>query len=641
MSLKSGGVVLIKGALERCGSHQKRQKHQKCKKSKLSRFVLVLLFALFVMFTSCVSRAYADSDFTYNMRSMIQLSPDFSTYAEPDGRGPDGIVWLKRVHLGMSPGGGVERQTMWILLGRRGLSPRWLSWNVPVPNGGDVEFLQASIYSPEEGVEIGTTVPVNSFDGTVRSVTFSDTPEEFILVVHYRETFPEKLYIDDIVWVSETIPVWETNIRVTAPAGHPFYYSSSQNSAPRVVRVADRMVYEWLIINTAAEINSSMRVTGREYVTFGSRAGQRAAALLVRAAERVPVPPPPQVVRNMLGRRQRDRAVNEVLNWLHEQPGIVLTSETRDVPAEAPWTNREKVLLAHNWLTEAGIDANLSWRLPYSPDDGVPISEGAIVNPVLGVSLPDSRGEIFYFDTELPPRAGGNEISLGGVVYALRETGIGLEERRQDPQRAAGNRLSARFDLNLNEDGILMGTIQIAARNAWRYFLFPEEPTSDDLASFLSSMFIQVPRHSDVTFSESGTESIVTVTLSGSQMIIGTEGSHVMASLPPMVPGWFRDLTSGPFPYNLRFPFVLDVSVTLTLPDAANMLLPSQTPQSSGRIRYSESLRIDRRRRFTAEAQMTVDATLISNEEASDLNSAIWNWYSFMTRNLPIQLRVR
>ena len=626
---------MVKGAQESCPNHKKY------KKNNLSGLVLVSLVALFILLASYASRAYADVDFTYNMSSMIQMNPDFSTYAEADGSGPDGVVWLKRVHLGMSPGGGVERQTMWILLGRRGLSPRWLSWNIPVPDGGDVEFLQASVYSPEEGIEIGTATPVTLFDGTVRSVTFSDTPEEFILVVHYREVFPQRLYVDDFVWISETIPVWETNIRVTVPAGHPFHYSSSQNSNARVVRVADRMVYEWLIVNTAAEVYPAIRVRDREYLAFGSRRGQRAAALLIRAAERIQLPPQHQAVRDILGRRQRVRAVGEVLNWIHEQPGIVLTSETRDVPAEAPWTNREKVLLAHSWLAEAGVDTNLSWRLPYSPGDNIPISEAAVIDPILRVSLPDSRGEIFYFDTKFPPRAGENEILLAGAVYALQEAGGGLETRTPAPQRATNNRLSAKFDLDLNENGIMTGTIQITARNAWRHFLFPDEPTGDDLARFVSGMFAQVPRNSGITFSESGAESVVTITLSGSQMIRGTEGNHIMASLPPLIPEWFRDLTSGPLPYSLSFPFVMDVSVTLTMPTAANMLLPTQAPQSSGRIRFSESLRVDRRNRFTAEAQMTVDTTSISGEEASDLNAAIWHWYTFMTRHLPIQLRAR
>ena len=608
-----------------------------------SRWLVFVFALLFLLLTSCASRAYASAsfDFSYNMRAMIQLNPDFSTYSRA-GTYTDGVVWLKRVHFAMAPIGGVERQTMLVLLGRRGLPARWLSWNVPVPNGGEAEFLQASIYSPGEGVRIGTASPVNSFDGTVRSVTFSDLPEEFILVVHYREVFPEKLYIDDFVWVSESLPVWETNIRVTVPAGHPFNYLSSRNHTPRRVIIADRAIYEWLIINTAAEFHPSIRVIDREYVIFGSRSGQRATARLVRAAERAQFPPPPQAVRDMLGRRQRARAVEEVLNWLYEQPGIALTSESREIPAEAPWTNREKVLLAYNWLKEAGVNARLFWRLPHSPTDDIPISEAVIVDPVLEVSPSDSMRDTFYFDTKHPPRAGGNEILSGGIVYGLHETGDRLEARSPAPQRAARNRLNTRFDLSLNEDGVVTGTIQIAARNAWRQFLFPEEPTRDDLIRFMSSMFIQVPRFSDITFSESGTESVVTVTLSGSQMIRGTEGNHIMASLPPLTPIWFRNLTSGPFPYNLSFPFIMDASITLELPaSTSNVHLPLLAPQSSGRVRYSESQRLDRRRRFITEAQMTVDTTLISGDEAAALNAAIHNWRSFMTRHLPIQLRAR
>jgi hypothetical protein len=83
--------------------------------------------------------------------------------------------------------------------------------------------------------------------------------------------------------------------------------------------------------------------------------------------------------------------------------------------------------------------------------------------------------------------------------------------------------------------------------------------------------------------------------------------------------------------------------VVLGLPaSTANVLLPSQPSQSAGRIRYSESYNFDnRRRRFLAEASMTVDTSLISNDEAAGLNIAIQNWRSFMNRLLPIQLRPR
>ena len=604
---------------------------------------LVLAFALLLFSLCAPARTVEAFDFTYNLRSMIQRNPDFSTYSETGARGPDGVIWLKRVDIGVAPEGGVERQTMWILLAREGLPPRWLSWNIPVPKGGTAEFLEASVYSVPDAEKIGTAIPGPTFGDTIRSAAFSGLPEEFILVVHYREVFPEKLSVDDLVWTSESLPVWETAIRVTVPAGHPFYYFSSPNHTPQEVKVNDRTAYEWHVLNTAAEVSPSIRVADREYVVFGSRGDRRNFARFIRGLEGVRLPPPPQAVRDMSGRRRDAKFVENVLSWLYEQPGIVLTSEPREVPAEAPWTAREKLLLAHNWLKEAVVSARLFWRLPYAPGNDRPACEAAIVDPLLEVSLPDSKSGAFYFDMERPPRAGGNGPLFGGIVYGIAQgVGDNLEERVPPPQKAAENRLSARFNLSLSESGIMTGTIQITARNAWRQFLFPGKPTSGDLADWMKNMFTQVPRYSDVTFRETRTENVVTVTLSGTQMIRGTEGSHIMTSPPPLVPKWFGNLSSGPFPYSLNFPFVMEAKLTLALPaSTVNALLPPQVAQGAGKIRYSESHRLDKRKRFLAEAQITVDTTSISGTEATRLNEALWNWRAFMTHLLPVQLRAR
>jgi len=584
---------------------------------------------------------------------MIQRNPDFSTYSSPGGRGPNGVIWLKRVECGFAPDGGVERQTMWILLGRRGLPPKWLSWNVPVPQGGKAEILEASVYSPGEAEiirEISNGPMDQGPDGAVRSVTFSDLPDEFILVVHYREVFPEKLSIDDLVWTSESLPVWETVIRVTAPAGHPFYHFSSQSEAgqgqdPREERIGDRMVYEWRLINTAAEVNPSIRATGREYVAFGSRSDRGMAARVIKAAEGAQLPPPPAVVRGMFGKKSAGKTADNVLSWLYEQPGIHLTNEPREITAdmEAPWTTREKVLLAHSWLKEAGVGVRLLWRLAYGPGDGKPFSEAAIVGPVLEVSPDDSKKGVFYCDMKRPPRAGGNESLLNETLYGLAPgAGDSLEERRPAQRKAAENRLSADFNLSLSEDGVVAGAVKITAQNAWSAFLFPEKPTGEDLAEWMKSMFTQVPRYSDITFKELKTGSEVTVKLSGNQVIKGTGGNHILAQLPPLIPEWFKSLSSGPFPYNLSFPFVMDVRVTLALPSSAtNVVLPSQIPLNAGKVKYSESYKLDKRKRFIAEARIAVETTSISGDEAARLSYALENWQSFMTKYLPVRLKAR
>jgi hypothetical protein len=130
--------------------------------------------------------------------------------------------------------------------------------------------------------------------------------------------------------------------------------------------------------------------------------------------------------------------------------------------------------------------------------------------------------------------------------------------------------------------------------------------------------------------------------LSGIQVIKGTEGNHMMASFPPWIPEWFKNLSSGPFPYSLNFPFIMDVRLTLVLPEStANALLPTEASPSTGKIKYSESYKLDRRKRFLAEAQIAVDTTSISDDEAARLNAAFRNWQAFMTQYLPVQLRAR
>ena len=114
-----------------------------------------------------------------------------------------------------------------------------------------------------------------------------------------------------------------------------------------------------------------------------------------------------------------------------------------------------------------------------------------------------------------------------------------------------------------------------------------------------------------------------------------------MVSPPPLIPEWFQSL-SGPFPYTLNFPFIIDARITLALPaSTANVILPSQVTQNSGKIKYSESYKLDKKKRFFAEANMTVDTTSISDDEAAGINVAIQNWRAFMGKYLPVQLKAK
>jgi hypothetical protein len=590
-----------------------------------------------------------DEDFVYDVLSMIQLNPDFSTYP-----GSDGVIWLKRIVYGIASEGGIERKSQWILLGRQGLNPRWLTWNVPVPKGGEAEILEASVYSPGSGEKVaGTLAQGNAFTqegAAMRSVVFSQLPDEFILVVSYKELFPERLSMEDLVWVSESLPVWEAEIRVTVPAGHPFYYTSNLDSAPEAHNVDDRMFYRWREINIAADSGFSLKDGQRGFVAFGSKVGKEAVARSLKGLEPPVLPAPSKTLEKSLKGRPKGQVVNNVLKWLYSQPELPLwEGVTREIPAEAPWTRREKLLLAHRWSRDAGADVRLFWELPYRPGTSEPACDAMAVGPVIADG---SKEPVVYYNLDNVPRVGESSLSLRGKrIYGVAPDGK-LEERKVPDSIASANRLSAHFDLRLSEKGIMTGTLKLKARNGWRPFLFPDSLTKtsasltstsltkEGFTAVMRMLFSQMPRYREFQFSESGDEGEMLVTLGETQVITGTGGRHILTPLPALVPEWFKNLSSGPFPYTLRFPFVLDARFTLALPDETeNVMLPTPTERNTGKVKYTESYKLSKKKVLTAEAHMTVGTSVIADDSAAGLDAALQGWQAFMARPLPVQLK--
>ncbi|MDR2180967.1 MAG: hypothetical protein LBP21_11735 [Synergistaceae bacterium] len=595
------------------------------------------LFSLSIFFCpQAVAEESDDSDFTYDILSMIQLNPDFSTYP-----GSDGVIWLKRIDYGMGLHGGIERKSLWILLGRKGVDSRWLLWNVPVPQGGEAEILEASVYSPRSGEKIMSAEETQK--GDMWSAAFTHLPEEFILVVSYRELFPERLSVEDLVWLSETLPVWESAVQVTVPAGHSFYYSSNTDAAPKASNVDSRMIYEWTVINTTADLPFPLRDEPRRYVAFSSREGREAAARSIKTLETASIPKPPSEAEKLMGKQHpiEGKALENFLKWLYEQPELILPDgASRKIPEQAPWTRWEKLLLAHDWLKNRGV--RLFWRLAYPPAADKPACSAMAVAPVLEISGTDPKKGAFYYTLEQAPRMRENSVSLWGrKIYGITPDG-GLEERKISDSSASANRLSLNFNLTLDKDGIMSGTLRIVERNAWRRFLLPSDPTEEALASLVKDLFPRLPRYRDVTFKDSGSEHEVRMVLTETQIIKSPEGHNFLVTVPSLIPSWFKSLSSGPFPYTLRFPFIMEARFDLALPDStANVILPTPTGRNRGKIKFTESYKLSKKKVLTAEARMTVGETVIADENAADLSAVLQNWQAFMVRHLPVQLKTK
>ncbi|MDR1049235.1 MAG: hypothetical protein LBL51_05720, partial [Synergistaceae bacterium] len=549
----------------------------------------------------------------------------------------DGVIWLKRVACALAPDGGVERRTLWVILGRTGLSGKWLEWNIPVPKGGKAEILEASVYSPGTGGKLKDVVPVNWVQGetVTRSVSFIGLPEEFILAVSYREFFADSLTLENVVWTGESLPVWETLVQVTAPSGHPFYHASAPSAEPEVRALENSggaLFYEWRIINTEAIPQFSPRRESRGYVAFGARKGGAAAARLLRSLETAGAVP--DSFPKMTGRPDA-KGLENYLKKVHALPEIVLPEGlSRSVPPEAPWTPGEKALLAYRRMRDAKVNARLFWRLAFRPGEDSPVCEAVVVSPVLAIS--PSSSSVFYYDASSPGADPFAPVSLWEETIYGTAGADSLEERTVKGAGVSENRLSAFYDLTLDENGIMNGTIRVSARQGWNGLL-PSSPSSGDLRLFLEGLFPRLPRYEKIEFKERKNEREIVVTLAGTQTILGTGGRHILASIPPLIPAWFRSLSSGPS-LTLRFPFTLEAKVRLNLPRGANISLPPLAGRDAGKIKAAFSYKLLKKRTLAAEARVTVRAASMTADESAGLDAAFQGWSAFMTNTLPIQL---
>jgi hypothetical protein len=179
-------------------------------------------------------------------------------------------------------------------------------------------------------------------------------------------------------------------------------------------------------------------------------------------------------------------------------------------------------------------------------------------------------------------------------------------------------------------------------RNGWRRFLLPTNPAEDSLASLVKELFPRVPRYRDLEFKDSGSEHEIRMVLTETQVIKSTEGHNFLVAVPSLIPSWFKSLSSGPFPYTLNFPFIMEARFNLTLPDSTtNVILPTPADRNMGKIKYTESYKLSKKKVLTASARMTVGTTAIADGDAADLNTALQSWQAFMVRHLPVQLKVR
>jgi hypothetical protein len=286
-------------------------------------FLLMLMGILAACAVLNVSEARGEEP-ALNIPRMIQESPYFT-----DHPGSTGIMWLKDAQYSLGADGSMTRTTTRVILARRGIPDRWTRWNFPIPDGGSVEVLSASLYDPGSGRIISPVLPRNAESGGIPfvEVLFPDIREEFIIVLLVKEVFPKRFALEDFLWVNEEIPQWELRVTVDVPGGLELQTASTGAGDVRTEKAGLGRRFSWRVINSPGWDGRTLKSDARDFISFSTRKGTEPLARGLSAYDSVLVPNPPAEVQSVINRGSSIKTGRSLIQWMNETP---------DFPVDVP-----------------------------------------------------------------------------------------------------------------------------------------------------------------------------------------------------------------------------------------------------------------------------------------------------------------
>lgn len=557
----------------------------------------------------------------YNLRRMKQMNPDFTTYPEANG-----IIWQKKVSYTRSESGGMDVTRLYVILGRRGLSSKWLTWNIQIPAKGSTEILDASVYDFRNLAKINSAALDENIIAGVKQVRFVGLPDTFILAVSWRETLPDMLSFEGLSWFQEDLRVWESVVEIHSPQKLS-YRTFPALLSPQVDDLREEIIYTWRRINVDPYNDSSeIARTKRAGVVFSVKQGNSGLQAIMKEVENIGnISAPAEAMSGF--KRSNDTGTLRLIEWLMTQPEIILAEGTpRKIPSSGEWTKREKLLLAKSWLVSQKVNASLAWDMPFDADERTPICPAMFASPVLDVQ--EIRGVTFH-DMRSPELLGGTKI------FALDEKGT-LFSRRIPSSRVAENRLSAVMDLSLTEHGIMNGKITLILRGAWGDFLVGKNPSEGTARGAVLSLFPGLTNYRDVKHRVTKGVAEISFVIDNKPGIGGT-GRGILAILPFFEPVFVRKLGLSEPPVEIKFPFIIEQNITLSFPkNASEALVSGKTPKNPDKINYSDKYQ-NRRHRLEAESRFELNMQSVTAGNMSLLRRCLESWRIFSARNIPIR----
>ena len=567
--------------------------------------------------------SFNDSAPKINLMEMVQECPDFSNFPRYGG-----IIWLKQHTYQIDTNGSMSVTTAWVILGKSEIEKKWLDWNIQIPKGGDAQIYEASLYDPGSLTQIDRIKP--ELEDNEWHVSYKSVPDEFIIVLSYRQTYAQRIFIQDMLWLNESLPIWEHSIIANVEAGRDFEYATNSSIEPQITNIGNIDIYKWMIVNQTPILSHSLRTDSRIWLAFGNKQPLSNFIKSLENYEKMAVPTPPSNVEALLKKGD----LSSFFKWLLAQEIDNSINRTRDeIPDRAPWSKWEKSLLASSWINRYSKGScRLFWRLAVDPSKYSFANESIILNPVIEIKR---KNDIFFYDIGQSYEPGLTSLSLIGETLYIPIEGSKLEKRVIPPRGASVNRLSVIWNINLAEDDTITGSVRLIIRNSWKDFLLSNMNVNDILYEIAGKAAFE----KEITTINKREGIEINAPLKPSKIILGTSGTNAIIPLTPPQPDWLRDLGTATAPYSIKFPMSIEINYKINLPaKVKDVLPPTQIDRDGGKIKYMEKYEYFRRsKRLEVTVRLTLSNSAIDKSMEQEIGLALSRFG--LQRSIPIKIR--
>lgn len=540
------------------------------KRGRRMKIITAALGALLCLaFAGCACAAW-DSE-----REIMRLKgevPSMEIYS-----GNDAVIWLRNDESRLTASGSVERLRATVIMMGEKVPESWKTVRYPVPTGGSLTVEEAAWYNTMTGMKEGDLSVENETlagGATVRVVTVPEDTIGRAVVIVTKEIRESENGVSGTVNMAGDLPIWEQNVSVEVPEGTEIFWSGREMREPAESMSGGSVKYSWQVMNQLPWLGEGFVVNERPMLSFSTKVGVltgiREADALAASMPQLPMPS------GITGDARS--AGGRLIAWVNSpertlagyQAGWVRGKS--EIPADGPWTPWEQTFLLHKWLTELGWDSKIWWNAKMYADSSSPAAVSLFESPVLELKAPGASRSS-YFAPGIPYGSGRVPLSLAGTELY----GDGEKEhktKKLSDGSASASRLALLWRLKLTADGRAAGTLEVTVTGGWNALLSGlGMPTVEDAAKLvleklnfamlgMSLTPLEVKEEKDgynMKFNVSCTPGII-------------HGGSMLLRLPGGVPMRVSEMIGREDNYTLRFPFIIDQKVRMSMPSGFRLL---------------------------------------------------------------------